>query len=249
MPGPYGSLANPVPLDPFQEIVAVHWPSRWIAARLNVDLAVTIGGEDAVGPGLAFVEPFSQASMTAGTYSYLDGDALTDFQVFAGGIWSPLPSDDITQSGAPTLPGPYSYDLWLWQGIDAFGCKEPYPRFDVGDEGAALATLVPGHSDEHFTDGLAGNLILRAQGFVAGGPYIGPFAGLQPMWATAEATGSSPSFVPVLQDAETESVSVSGMTIELEGKTYAAIGTKVIPADNPVQGEFWVLFSREAPTP
>ncbi|TIX27294.1 hypothetical protein [Mesorhizobium sp.] len=37
MPGPYGSLANPVALDPFQQIVEVHWTSvKYIAFPLLI---------------------------------------------------------------------------------------------------------------------------------------------------------------------------------------------------------------------
>ncbi|WP_287324075.1 hypothetical protein [Mesorhizobium sp.] len=37
------------------------------------------------------------------------------------------------------------------------------------------------------------------------------------------------------------------MTIEMEGKSYVAVGSKVIPAEDALigGGDFWVLFKRE----
>ncbi|RWB09010.1 MAG: hypothetical protein EOQ39_03680 [Mesorhizobium sp.] len=245
MPGPYGSRANPVRLDPFQQIIGVHWRPTLFAARLNVVLAVTIGGENGPGFGPPFTEAFSHASMTDGTYSYVDDKPLAGFVEFSGGTWRARPSEGIIQSGAPALPGPYSYGLWQWQGINQFGGKEPFLRLGPGDEGTALATPVPDHPDQRFTDGFAGNIILRAQGFVPGGPYESPFGGPGSKWATPQTTGS-PLFTPVIQDAESGSVSVSGMTIEVTGKSYAAIGSKVISTEDT--GEFWVLFKRETTT-
>ncbi|TIM13665.1 MAG: hypothetical protein E5Y67_16380 [Mesorhizobium sp.] len=116
-----------------------------------------------------------------------------------------MPSPD--GSLANPVPGPYSYSPWQWQGINSFGLRKPFLRFEPSDEGEALAPSVPGHPDQHFTDGFAGNLVLGAQGFVAGGPYDDPFGGPGPKWATADSTGS-PLYTPVVQDAESASVSV-----------------------------------------
>lgn len=244
MPGPYGSVANPVVLDPYRRIVEVHWPSRWIAARLNVDLAVAIGGENGPGSGPDYVDPFTFASVTDATYSYPDGNPLDSHNGFSS-AWAGIDADDITPSGEPSLPGPYAYSLWMWQGIDGFGLRQPYLRYATATEGDELEQTVPGHDDQHFTDGFEANIVLRAQGFVPGGPYDDPHPGTGPKWATGDTVGGDAN----MQDAETASLSVSGMTLDVAGKAYVAIGSKVIPAETAFdEGEFWVLFARETVT-
>lgn len=248
MPGPYGSLANPVELDPFQQIVNVHWVSPYIAAQLDIELTTIFEVQLGPGHGPPYVEPFTFYSTTLATYSFPTGGAVNGFFRFSGGDWDTLPTDtgEVTVSGEPTLPGPYTYPLWQWQGIDGAGLKAPFLVFTSGDEGGPLVPFVPGHPSQHFTDGLAGNLLMRAQGFAPGGPYSDPGGNeTHEMWATGQSSGAGVG-IPIIQDAETASISVAGMTLVFDEKTYAAIGSKVIAAGGTYgSGEFWVLFKRQ----
>ncbi|MER9355572.1 hypothetical protein NKI61_20080 [Mesorhizobium sp. M0514] len=249
MPGPYGSLANPVELDPFQQIVNVHWGSPYIAANIAISVATIFDVEIGPGGGPAYIAPFSFYSTTLATYSYPTDGGLGEFLRFSGGSWHEI-SGEVAVSGEPALPGPYGFSRWQWQGIDGAGLKAPFFSFAPGEEGEALVPTVPGHSGEHFTDGLAGNVVLKAQGFVPGGPFSSPGGETTiEMWETGQSSG--PGFgIPTIQSAETASLSVAGMTVEIAGKTYAAIGTKIIVEEGLYpEGQFWVLFKRQDVAP
>ncbi|RWE03847.1 hypothetical protein [Mesorhizobium sp.] len=236
----YGSVAHPVDLGPFSRITEVHWATTFIAGQVQLRLDVTTGGETAEGPGPAFIEPFSFASVTEAAMSYVGGVPIAAWQQWSGTSWSALP-DHLSSSGAPPPPD-YSYPLWQWQGIDAFGCKAPFFSFAAGALGAVLKPTVPGRPAMHFTDAKANEIILKMQGFAAGGPYPSPFAGVGSMWRTADVLTD---FSPVIQDAETASFSAAGITTTFNGKPFDAVGTRVVePSGGDARGELWILFKK-----
>lgn len=245
----YGSKDRPVDLGPFSRIVEVHWSPLLIAGvfSLKVDSVASDDLGDTGGP--IFVEPFTHYSTTSSTYSYtgVGGGALADFRSYSGKSWSNISGP--TVSGSPSLPGPYTFEKWQWNAIDAFGTRAPFLQYGAGPQTTDLDVPVPGHSSLKFNAALANNVILRAQGFAPGGPYDNPVFGQFQKWATADVTGVYPAFVPVFQDAETASLSASGMTLAYKGKTYDPIGAKVAPPPlDTMPGEFWVLFKRHKET-
>jgi hypothetical protein len=245
----YGSKERPVDLGPFSRIVEVHWTPTMIAAvfSMKVDSVASDDLGDTGGP--PFVEPFTLYSAISSTYSYTgaSGAALADFRSYSGKSWHNITGP--TVSGAPSLPGPYTFDKWQWNAIDAFGTRAPFLQFGAGPQTTDLEIPVPGHPSLKFNQALANNLILKAQGYAAGGPYQNPVIGQFQKWATADVTGTYPAFVPVFQDAETAPLSAAGITLSYKGKTYEAIGAKVAPPPlATMPGEFWVLFKRHKET-
>ena len=245
----YGSKERPVDLGPFSRIVEVHWTPMHIAGVVAIKVD-NVPSDDLGGTGgPPFVEPFTLYSPTSSTYSYTgaSGAALADFRSYSGKAWHNITGP--TVSGSPSLPGPYSFEKWQWNGIDAFGTRAPLLQYGAGPQTTDLDIPVPGHTSLKFNAALENNLILRAQGYAAGGPYDNPVIGQFQKWATADVTGTFPDFVPVFQDAETAALSAAGMTLTFKSKTYEPIGAKIVPpAIENAPGEFWVLFKRHKET-
>lgn len=241
----YGSVERPVPLDPFTRITEVHWATTFIAGQVQLRLDVTARSENAVGPGPAYVEPVAIGSITEAAFSYPNGIPIAAWQQWSGKGWSVL--RELESNGAPTPPD-YTYPLWQWQAIDAFGCKAPFFAYSPGTPGSPLKPTVPGRPAQHFTEQKVNDIVLKMQGFEAGGPYPAPFAGIAAMWRTAKATDvdiSIPRAIPVVDDAEVSSFSAAGITASLNGKTFDAIGTGVIePTERYGRGELWILFKK-----
>ncbi|RWO29564.1 MAG: hypothetical protein EOS10_22225 [Mesorhizobium sp.] len=245
MPGPYGSLANPVPLDPFQEIVNVHWGAKYLAANLDVGLEIVAGGENGTGPGPEYVDPWTYASLTEATLFFNPADALSTYKQLSGGVWNPVLPEQVSYTGEPSLPPGFSYNLWEYTGVSSSGIVQPFHRYVEVTGGAVLDITVP-LSGEQFTDGLSVQVDILGQPFVGDGPHPAPFSGAVPLWKT----GKDINGLADMDVVESPTVSVEGLTITFNGKTYTAIGSKCLPSTLISQrGEFWVLFGREAVTP
>lgn len=161
----YGSLANPVPLDPFQNIVNVHWNTlTHIAFKVHVKSQVTI-----VNPGVEWAGEFYE-SITAleDAIDYLGSSELvygtqpaSTFQGWNGHAWGPLLPEDPTVDGFPDLSGSAAgYGAWQYRGAKSIAepplfADVPRAEWDAAS-GAGTGLFVPDVGGPEFMEGEAG---------------------------------------------------------------------------------------------
>lgn len=227
----YGSVAKPVQLDPFRNIVEVHWRGDgFIKIEFVLKLEVSITGESAVGPGPPFVEPHSLAFATEAVPEYASEPRVS---VWGGSGW--LQTEDASLSGVPDLPPAITFDDWEVQGFDVpeNGLFEPLPHWLDGS-GSPVDIDHPAASG--FLDTLINAWEVLAQNFISEA-LASPISGTVPKWAT---------FDPDLVQKDTFSLNVSGLSASLSGKSYLPVGTRV---DASMTRTLTVLLQREPPSP
>ncbi|RWN95191.1 MAG: hypothetical protein EOS05_10355 [Mesorhizobium sp.] len=239
MPGPYGSSANPVRLDPFQQIIGVHWRSSiFLLVTFGLKLDWTPQGERGIGPGASFVEPFSQAFVTEATPAFRPSQPTV--QAWTGSSWGNVASTEVALSDTPDLPGTFSFDAWEVNGtnVPENGQYAPFPRF-IAEAGTPPDINLP--DADTYTTSLTANGEVVAQIFISE-PLVGPFAGEQPLWAT---------FDPVLGQKDTFSMSVADLTAIYRARTYLPIATRISDHSEFATGTLAVLMQKQAapPTP
>lgn len=226
----YGGGPNPpVQLDPFQNIVNVHWASPFLVVGYGLTLDLTAQGERGIGPGPPLVEPFSEGFVTEAVPSY--GSDPPSVEIWTGGQWVDVEPDEITLSAAPELPGAYSFEAWEVQGITApIGLQAPIIRF-IEESGTPPDINLP---DAHlYITALIANGEVVAQDFISE-PQPLPIGGDVPLWAT---------YNPALVQKDTFSISVADLTATYKDRTYLPIATRVSG------GALAVLMQRQALPP
>lgn len=193
MPGPYGSLANPVELDPFQQIVAVHWTSvKYIAFPLLIlrrsvvkDYPYPGGASGEVTDGeqpwdwtaVAEEAPLAENPTTPNSVNYITGFqyewAVAPSPGYGAwgkntGDWGPLKIDAF--EGLPSLPDVHSLTPWTVV-LSAYGTTNTifswYPRAEFQSlAGEALLDFgIPNHESIAFQGASNATLQMRGANF------------------------------------------------------------------------------------
>ncbi|TPN44860.1 hypothetical protein [Mesorhizobium sp. B1-1-7] len=227
----FGSKAKPVALDPFQQIVEVHWAGTFLLLTFGLKADSTPRGERGTGPGPDIVTPFSEAFVTTATPAY--ASAAPAAQIWTGSDWLQDTAAEVTASGAPSPPGASTFADWEVNGVTDGGNYAPFPRFIAGSGSPPDVRLPDAHS--YITD-LTVNGEMVAQNFISS-PQPLPVGGDVPLWAT---------FNPVPAQKATFALDMSGVSAVYKGRTYEPIATRVSGQMEFNTGTLDVLLKRHA---
>lgn len=210
----YGTIDNPVPLDPFTWLTEVHWVSPFLLITYGIVLIYTPQGETGIGPGPAFVEPFSEGFVLTTTPAF--SPSQPNIKRWDGSSFVNLSNDDVELSGAPSPPDALSFGAWHVNGIDS--------GVPGGSSGPTIAFLSQSgsHPDVKLPDATTFFTALSADGEVKGQSFISepqpaPIGGTVPLWATYD---------PEMVQQGTFTISVSGLSAVWKEKTYTPIATR-----------------------
>lgn len=252
----YGSLANPVKLNPPSRIVNVHWKNlTHIAFKVNVKSSVTV-----INPGMTYDgSPVTEITSLVDDIDYLGTSELvygtpnnvSTFEGWNGHAWGPIA--DPTISGLPDISG--SASIWgEWQYTGFHDTAIPptiadYPRARWDEvTGTGTGLFIPDNDTAEFKQGMA-SVHLEAQEF-NGEPHWQGFVGSGPPW-----TDTNTFFAAPYDHGPTTPISPLGFDFSnilavLDGKAFramAAASVTVMDPDDPllVQGSvLWVLCAR-----
>ncbi|MFC3323329.1 hypothetical protein [Mesorhizobium cantuariense] len=255
----YGSLAHPVALDPFQQLVAVHWTSRLLAFTVLLKkLHGTHLAEHCAPPTASGPDQFSQwpSYLSETEYRYANPEGRTFLRAYLisarDGSGTEVDAADISISGMPDLGSAthVSYGSWQWrsEGNGAIGEIEP-DRFPGAwwqqPEGDPQGLTVSGHADRPFLLGTSASFACNGQAFTAG-PVC--YAGGSP-----ELDFNFADYSSTLVDFSPFALDLSGVTVVHKDKAYRVIARQILQATQeqpplgtiPQQpGVLWVLCER-----
>lgn len=262
MPGPYGSLANPVPLDPFQQIVEVHWTSKYIAFTCLLKKLHGTAAAEHCGPPAASDPDIN--SVFAGylgetEYRYDNVGGRTFEQAFLvanDGSGAEIDPAEITIDGMPDLGAAthVSYGSWLWRSEGAGNIGDIPSDIFPGSwwqqpTGEPQGLVVSGHAGRPYLLGTSASFACQGQAFTSG-PVC--YAGGSP-----ELDFNYSSYSSTLVDFSPFEMDLSGVVITHRGKTYRVIARQIVQltqvqppvGTTPQQpGVLWVLCERETTT-
>ncbi|RVD13021.1 MAG: hypothetical protein EOS73_26290 [Mesorhizobium sp.] len=253
----YGSKAKPVALDPFQQIVEVHWHRlTHIAFTVHVKSSVTV-----VNPGQEYTDEFYE-TITAledlidylGTteMAYGTPQPVSTFQGWNGHAWGPIA--DPTVTGLPDISGSAaSYGAWAYKGAKSTDVPPtfldiPRAKWDaVGGAGTGL--FLPDNNTAEFKQGTP-SIHLEMQE-ITGAPHFEAIGSTYP-----DPPNPATLFyaAPFNRDATTPTASmdfaVDGLVAVLDGKAFRAMASASVTTMEPepsilVAGSvLWVLCER-----
>lgn len=231
---------TPVRLDPYQNIVAVHWGGfpRYcfvnLLARMDVDAYDPQPCSPVVAPAVAGTTPVSVSSMDYRWQTEPEAASLFFYGVKAGALVAATPSPS-SLAGWPAVMPSQPFDRW-----------ETSPQFN--------------NSESEFEDvNVGGSIYVDAEH-----PEIAftQKTGLSVSWAhrlfvyndDEACTALGSSLVPALRRSFVsdiglpQSLNFAGMTASRMGKTYAAVGLKVTAGigSRPGSGPFDLPHERPA---
>lgn len=256
----------PVRLDPWQNIVNVHWPDSggptYVAFALRLELVqVSTGGPTSAssGPFLADPEGFDSIYLTETRYRYYSGSVVfpgtppSATSVYSDGSWGGS-LFSLVVNGLPDLEdgtsGHQSYGLF-----EASAMISPAPIIPTigrwaDPVGAELEIPVPGDAGTFFKTGMPA------------GEAFGPSFGAPTGYELEEGSGL---YTNLAQQQAATSLSqfaiLSGVTVTYNGETYAPFAARAVPftagaavgvvlrgpADTALAGsahQMWVLCER-----
>ncbi|TIM09127.1 hypothetical protein [Mesorhizobium sp.] len=258
----YGSLARPVQLDPFQNIVNVHWNTMThIAFKVHVKSSVSV-----VNPGVEWAGEFYELitgleddTDYLGTSELVYGnEPVNTFQGWNGHAWGPIA--DPTIDGLPSLSGSAaSYGAWSYTAFKDIAdpptvADVPRAKWDDAS-GAGTGLFIPDIDSTEFKTGAAG-IHLEASAFT-GDPHfegtVTPWPGPpnEVFWAAPFNHGATTPIAPLAFD-------ISNIVAVVDGKAFRAMASAPVTTMEPepsilVAGSvLWVLCERspaDDPTP
>lgn len=226
----FGSIDNPVPLDPFTWLTEVHWAGTFLMVSFGMKVTSVADGEFGIGPGPAFVEPFSEAYTSLATPAY--NPEQPKVSASAGDGFVDIGSDEVTLSGIPDVPSPTSFDNWKVNGLSSGGSRQPFIRF-LPPTGGHPDIKLPS-KNTWFTN-LTGEGELVAQEFISE-PEPLPVGGEVPLWAT---------FNPTPSQQNTFSLAMAGLSATYKDRTYQPIAIRVFDQNDLNTGQLQVLLKRQ----
>lgn len=263
----YGSLAKPVALDPFQNIVGVHWQSETHIAILwgpgarttFVNDTETCSPPEFGGPFSGYPtppHPVASAYLTSVDYYLGDssfGQGILDVVVRKDNGWHGLTEDPVI-NGMPTLPAASSHGPWddLWSPTAS-------THFDYDTAG------INGHSENDLgatfspASGAVGDIPLpNIAGFFKTGftPSFGfrtrPFLGADAVCFTDGFINGTVRFYSETDTwIDTFPVPLESIVATYKGKTFrgmAAGQVESIISGVPLERTVWILCEKESVT-
>ncbi|AEH88206.1 hypothetical protein [Mesorhizobium opportunistum] len=248
----YGSKAKPVALDPFQQVVAVHWSPRLLtfSFRINRNPEFTWAQEFCdFGPPA----PVDYEGVYLTGLDYMSLNAHGDFneaKILSGTGWQPIAPSEIAISGLPSLPAAFAPAAWSVFATshdnnpatnDGLNTRTPFGRWQEVT-GSDLPQSTP--DGGNFREATSAVFELIGQSF-SGGPSCyeslttpGLYQPVAPVSAREALSGTQ------------NTISVAGVTVTYKDKMWAPIGIRTTGmsdiAANPINpGTFWVLCHRQ----
>ncbi|TIL94517.1 MAG: hypothetical protein E5Y73_11400 [Mesorhizobium sp.] len=229
----YGSLANPVQLDPFQQIIRVHWKKRqtYVAFALRLEaVEVLTGGPESApsGPLLSPTTGYDSQWLLESRYRYRSGSVvfpgvppsaesvyLDDEEEWVG------PIHDFVVNGLPDLEdgsaGHATYAPWQAASIQ-YGLTESSAGRWVDPSGEELPIAVPGFPSLNFKQGAPAASIFGPTFGAPAGYELQPNSGLYTYLAPYEAHA-----------VHSEFAIVSGVTVTYASGEYEVFGARAVP--------------------
>ncbi len=259
MPGPYGSLAKPVELDPFSRIVGVHWGNSLpthIAFDITLKLGIDLGfDESCTGSGIPFpTTAYWSIFLTSLQYVFDTGTPISSIRLMRKNIWdaSTISGSGVTAS-LPVLPDEQSFAPWVktatfgsFLDFSISGSKGVWKPLSGSD----LAIPVPGYSDRFFVDTLSADLAVWGDTFTGDPICIEDFGPSK--WAPC--TGdSNPEGYANASEYGDASLSIAGLTATFPHgdtpATYHARGLHLVGGfefkdGHDFEAVLWMLFER-----
>ncbi|RWO83179.1 MAG: hypothetical protein EOS18_06195 [Mesorhizobium sp.] len=256
----YGGGPNPpVQLDPFQNIVNVHWNTMThVAFKVNVRSSVTVAFDPVEWAGEPYVTPITGTSIYLTAADLVYGSSPTStFSGWNGQAWQFI-GEDPAVDGLPDLSGAStSYGAWEYYGAKSI--EDPPVFLDIpraewdAASGAGTGLVIPSGTEE-FREGavtiyLNGNPITGEPEFQAVGlPYPGPPDFI--VWAANYSLATTP-IAPT-------GFSIADIVVVVDGKAFRAYASAAVTTMEPdpslqiAGSELWVLCQRspdDDPTP
>lgn len=229
----YGSLANPVQLDPFQQIIRVHWKKRqtYVAFALKLEaVEVAFGGPDSApsGPLLFPTTGYDTLWLQESRYRYYSGSVVfpgvppsgqsvyrDDEEEWVG------PIHEFVVNDLPNLEdgsaGHATYAPWQAASLQHGLTQSCFGRW-IDPSGDDLPIAVPGFPALNFKQGSPAASIFGATFGAPAGYELEPDSGLYTYLAPYEA--------PAVQS---EFAIVSGVTVTYAGADYEVFGARAVP--------------------
>lgn len=231
----YGSIDNPVPLDPFTWVTEVHWTGTFLMVSFGMKMTSTPQGERGIGPGSPFVDPFTEAFVTEAMPEY--NPSQPSVKVSKGSGFENVPSSEVSLTGMPDAPAASTWDAWKVQGINVpvNGLYSPFIRW-IAPSGSPPDVKWPGARSFVATKIAHGEVVAQE---IISEPLPAPFAGDVPLWAT---------FNPTLAQQSTFSLDMAGLSATYKDRTYLPIGIKVTDQLEFNTGTLSVLLKKQPAT-
>jgi hypothetical protein len=228
----FGSPANPVALDPFQNVVAVHWKRKlaYIAFQLRLEVVeVQTGGPDSApsGPLLSPTTGYDSLWLLESRYRYFSGSVVfpgvppSALKIYVDDEWIE-PLSTITVDGLPDLEdgsaGHATYAPWQAASIQYGLTQSSFGRW-IDPAGSVLEIPVPGLPEVFFIEGAPAASVYGPTFGTPAGYELEPDSGLYTYLAPYQASAIQSQF------ALAADVSI---TLE-DGTEYVPFAAKAVP--------------------